>query len=67
MALGQQGLNKCPVFGGGEVQWDDPKLFEREAQVLKQLDHPRIPQYRDYFSIGDRFVWFGLDFDNISN
>nr|WP_322112028.1 serine/threonine-protein kinase [Aerosakkonema funiforme] len=45
---------------GGEVQWDDLKLFEREAQVLKQLDHPRIPKYRDYFHIDDRTLWFGL-------
>ena len=45
---------------GGEVQWDDLKLFEREAQVLKQLNHPRIPKYRDYFSIDDRSLWFGL-------
>ncbi len=45
---------------GGEVQWDDLKLFEREAQVLKQLDHPRIPKYRDYFHIDDRSLWFGL-------
>jgi len=45
---------------GGEVQWDDLKLFEREAQILKQLDHPRIPQYRDYFYIDDRTLWFGL-------
>ncbi|HEY9605841.1 MAG TPA: serine/threonine-protein kinase [Allocoleopsis sp.] len=45
---------------GGEVQWDDLKLFEREAQVLKQLNHPRIPKYRDYFSIDDRALWFGL-------
>lgn len=45
---------------GGEVQWDDLKLFEREAQVLKQLEHPRIPQYRDYFHIDDRTLWFGL-------
>ncbi|HAJ59916.1 MAG TPA: serine/threonine protein kinase, partial [Cyanobacteria bacterium UBA8543] len=34
--------------------------FEREAQVLKQLDHPRIPKYRDYFHIDDRSLWFGL-------
>jgi len=34
---------------GGAVQWDDLKLFEREAQILKQLEHPRIPQYIDYF------------------
>lgn len=45
---------------GGDVQWDDLKLFEREAQVLKQLSHPRIPKYRDYFSIDDRTLWFGL-------
>ena len=45
---------------GGEVQWDDLKLFEREAQVLKQIDHPRIPKYRDYFNIDDRSLWFGL-------
>jgi len=45
---------------GGEVQWDDLKLFEREAQVLKQLAHSRIPKYLDYFSIDDRSLWFGL-------
>ena len=45
---------------GGSVQWEDLKLFEREANVLKQLDHPRIPKYRDYFSIDDRSLWFGL-------
>jgi serine/threonine protein kinase len=45
---------------GGNVQWEDLKLFEREANVLKALDHPRIPKYRDYFSIDDRSLWFGL-------
>ncbi|MBE9007258.1 serine/threonine protein kinase [Fortiea sp. LEGE XX443] len=45
---------------GGTVQWDDLKLFEREAQVLKQLKHPRIPQYIDYFCVDDRTLWFGL-------
>jgi serine/threonine protein kinase len=34
-----------------QMQWDDLKLFEREAQVLKHLTHPRIPRYRDYFSV----------------
>ncbi len=47
-----------------QMQWDEFKLFEREAQVLKQLNHPRIPQYRDYFSIdkdmGGGLCWFGL-------
>lgn len=45
---------------GGDVQWQDLKLFEREAQTLKQLRHPLIPGYRDYFSIDDRSLWFGL-------
>ncbi|BAZ52837.1 serine/threonine protein kinase [Nostoc sp. NIES-4103] len=45
---------------GGDIQWDDLKLFEREAQILKQLHHPRIPQYLDYFCIDDRTLWFGL-------
>ena len=31
--------------------WKLVELFEREAKVLKNLHHPRIPQYLDYFSI----------------
>jgi serine/threonine protein kinase len=50
---------------GGAIQWDDLKLFEREAQVLKQLNHPQIPKYRDYFHIDDRSLWFGLVQDYI--
>ncbi|MCA1990938.1 MAG: serine/threonine protein kinase [Coleofasciculus sp. S288] len=45
---------------GDQVQWDNLRLFEREANVLKQLNHPQIPKYRDYFSIDDRILWFGL-------
>ena len=45
---------------GGQVQWENLKLFEREAQVLKQLNHPQIPKYRDYFCIDERLLWFGL-------
>lgn len=45
---------------GGTVQWDDLKLFEREAQILKQLNYPRIPRYLDYFCVDDRTLWFGL-------
>ncbi|NES82454.1 MAG: serine/threonine protein kinase [Moorea sp. SIO2B7] len=45
---------------GGQMQWNDLKLFEREAEVLKHLEHPRIPKYRDYFNIDDRTLWFCL-------
>lgn len=45
---------------GGEVEWEHVKLFEREAQILRQLNHPQIPQYRDYFCIDDRMLWFVL-------
>ncbi|MBE9127438.1 MULTISPECIES: protein kinase domain-containing protein [unclassified Coleofasciculus] len=36
-----------------QMQWDDLKLFEREAQVLKNINHPKIPEYLDYFSVDD--------------
>ena len=28
--------------------WKSVELFEREAQTLQQLKHPRIPRYRDF-------------------
>ena len=33
------------------ADWKKLELFEREAKVLSQLDHPAIPQYLDYFQI----------------
>jgi len=43
-----------------DFQWDDLKLFEREAQTLQRLSHPAIPRYLDYFdldtSIGKGFA-----------
>ncbi len=52
-----------------QMQWEDFKLFEREAQVLKNLNHPRIPRYRDYFAldkqIGNGLCWFALIQDYI--
>lgn len=50
---------------GEQSQWDDLKLFERESQILRQLDHLRIPKCRDSFSIDDRILWFGLVQDYI--
>jgi serine/threonine protein kinase len=47
-----------------QMQWDELKLVEREAQVLKNIHHSRIPEYCDYFSVpdleGSGFLWFGL-------
>ncbi len=52
-----------------QLHWDDLKLFEREAQVLKHLNHPCIPKYRDYFSTepsnSSELPWFGLVQDYI--
>lgn len=47
-----------------QMQWEELKLFEREAQVLQHLAHPCIPNYRDYFSLDvetdSELPWFGL-------
>lgn len=47
-----------------EMHWDDYKLFEREGDVLKQLNHPKIPRYQDYFTLEksteNSLSWFGL-------
>ncbi|OLP20326.1 hypothetical protein BST81_00900 [Leptolyngbya sp. 'hensonii'] len=54
---------------GDTMQWQDLELFEREAAILKTLDHPRIPRYRDYFSIdrteANSLPWFALVQDYI--
>lgn len=36
---------------GQEFEWQDLKLFEREAQTLQQLNHPAIPRYLDFLDI----------------
>jgi serine/threonine protein kinase len=36
-----------------DFQWDDLKLFEREAKTLQNITHPAIPKYLDYFEIND--------------
>lgn len=63
------GIVKLPA-SSPQMQWEELKLFEREAQVLKQLSHPRIPRYRDYFSLekqaGSGLCWFGLVQDYIA-
>ncbi len=39
------------VSFGSDFEWEDLKLFEREAETLKALNHPFIPRYIDYFEI----------------
>lgn len=42
------------------TDWKAIALFEREARVLAQLNHPGIPRYLDYFQVdtpGDRFFY----------
>ncbi|BAU63432.1 serine/threonine protein kinase [Stanieria sp. NIES-3757] len=45
------------------------KLFQREAQILQSLKHPRIPKYRDYFTLNRQLdngvIWFALVQDYI--
>ncbi|MGK7956323.1 MAG: serine/threonine protein kinase [Crocosphaera sp.] len=52
-----------------QMQWEELKLFEREAKVLQSLEHNKIPKYRDYFDIdkdlGGGVAWFGLVQDYI--
>ena len=31
--------------------WKSLDLFQREAETLRQLDHPQIPKLRDYFKV----------------
>ena len=39
------------VLFGPDFTWEDLKLFEREAETLKSLNHPAIPQYLDSFEV----------------
>ncbi len=44
----------------GATQWDEFKLFERESKILKQLNHPYIPRYLDYFPLNQPIQGFVL-------
>ncbi len=41
---------KLLTFNSG-LEWQDWKLFTREARILQELDHPAIPVYLDYFEL----------------
>lgn len=41
--------------------WEELKLFQRQAEILKNLSHPAIPAYHDYFEVERRnFQGFAL-------
>jgi serine/threonine protein kinase len=42
-----------------DFTWDDLKLFQLEAEVLKSIDHPAIPKYLDYFEVETK-LWKGF-------
>ena len=48
----QQVVVKLLLFDAS-LQWDDFKLFEREAEVLKSLEHPSIHRYLDFFELDE--------------
>ncbi|OKH52310.1 serine/threonine protein kinase [Calothrix sp. HK-06] len=37
------------LYLGKDFDWQELKLFQREAETLKSLNYPAIPQYLDYF------------------
>ena len=43
-----------------ETRWQALDLFEREGQVLAQLNHPRIPAYRESFALDGDTLRLGL-------
>ena len=50
LVTGKSVIVKLLAFSN-DFEWDDLKLFEREAQTLKSLSHPHIPAYLDYFEV----------------
>ncbi len=43
-----------------DFAWEDLKLFEREAETLKTLEHPAIPSYIDYFELESKSKGYAL-------
>jgi serine/threonine protein kinase len=42
---------KILLFNDPDSRWEEYKKFEQETRVLKNLDHPAIPKYLDYFDV----------------
>jgi serine/threonine protein kinase len=53
LAVDSESGRKCAVkrLAFRKIEdWKSWELFEREAMILKNLQHPRIPKYLDFFS-----------------
>jgi eukaryotic-like serine/threonine-protein kinase len=45
------------------IDYKQLELFEREAKILAQLDHPQIPKYLEYFHVdSEQDRAFGITF-----
>ena len=51
----QQVVIKQFRFASEDVDWSGLKAYEREIEVLQQLEHPRIPCYLDSFETSENF------------
>jgi serine/threonine protein kinase len=51
----QQVVIKQFRFASEDVDWSGLKAYEREIEILQQLDHPRIPCYLDSFETSESF------------
>ncbi|MEL6939687.1 MAG: serine/threonine-protein kinase, partial [Cyanobacteria bacterium J06598_1] len=47
----QQPIVAKLLLFGPDFTWEELKLFEREAETLRALDHPSIPKYLDSFEV----------------
>jgi serine/threonine protein kinase len=56
---GELAIAKLLTFSS-DFAWEDLKLFEREAETLKTLDHPAIPSYIDYFELESKSKGYAL-------
>ena len=51
----QQVAIKEFCFADGDANWAGFEAYEREVEILKQLQHPRIPRYLDAFETPSGF------------
>ncbi|MTJ46614.1 serine/threonine-protein kinase [Dolichospermum sp. UHCC 0259] len=60
LVTGKSVIVKLLAFSS-DFEWDDLKLFEREAQTLNSLSHSQIPAYLDYFEVNSsKYQGFAL-------